>query len=45
MKHFEEILEIYKKYFPNVDIRIKDLTEIYKLLDNHTRIYGRKNNM
>ncbi len=33
MKHFEEILEIYKKYFPNVDIRIKDLTEIYKLLD------------
>ena len=33
MKYFEEIVEIYKKYFPNVDIRIKDLTEVYKLLD------------
>ena len=33
MKYFEEILAINKKYFPEDNIRIDDLTKVYKLLE------------
>ena len=33
MKYFEEILEINKEYFKEDNIRINDLTEVYKLLN------------
>lgn len=33
MKYFEEILEINKEYFKEDNIRITDLTQVYKLLD------------
>ena len=33
MKYFEELLNMNKELYPNDNIRIKDLTEVYNMLD------------
>ena len=33
MKYFEELLNMNKEIYPNDNIRIKDLTEVYNMLD------------